>query len=46
MKKYEAPEITVVELVPTDVIAATLTEDNETGWFDSWTSGVLDANKN
>ncbi len=44
MKKYIAPEITVTELVLTDVIAATFTEskdDNETSWIEGWTSGIL-----
>ena len=42
MKKYETPEIMVINLETTDVIAAQLTEngDNETGWVDSWTSGL------
>ncbi len=47
MKKYEAPEIFITELVVSDVIAATFTEsndDNETGWLDKWTSGILGGN--
>lgn len=42
MKNYETPEIMVVNLETTDVIAAQLTEsgDNETGWVESWTSGI------
>ena len=45
MKKYETPEITVTELVLTDVIAAQFTEssdDNTTDWIKEWTSGILD----
>ena len=44
MKNYEAPEFIVNKLVVSDVIAASFTEssdDNETGWIESWTSGVL-----
>ena len=44
MKKYETPEITVTELVLTDVIAARFTEssdDNTTDWVDAWTSAIL-----
>ncbi len=46
MKNYETPEIMVVNLETTDVIAAQLTEgsDNETGWVGSWTSGILGNN--
>lgn len=44
MKKYEAPEIMIEELLVEDVIAATFTEgsdDNETSWLDKWTSGII-----
>ena len=43
MKKYEAPEIMTEELFVEDV-TTTFTEsdsDNETGWLDKWTSGIL-----
>lgn len=47
MKKYETPEISVTNLDIENVIASTFTEgdgDNETGWLDKWTSGVLGSN--
>lgn len=46
MKKYETPEIMVNSLETEDVIASTFTEgsDNETGWLDKWTSGIIGEN--
>ena len=44
MKKYESPEIMIEELFVEDVITTTFTEsdsDNESGWLDKWTSGIL-----
>ena len=47
MKKYETPELLLVKLEADDIIASTFTEgdgDNETGWLDKWTSGILGGN--
>ena len=43
MKKYETPEINVIELDVADVVATSYTEptgDNDTSWLDKWTSGL------
>lgn len=46
MKKYETPVIEVKGLAVSNEIAFTLDEttDNETGWMDSWTSGINNNN--
>ncbi|MBQ3562221.1 MAG: hypothetical protein IJA13_01550 [Clostridia bacterium] len=43
MKKYETPILDIKNLTVSDEVSSTFTEgsDNETGWLDQWTSGIL-----
>lgn len=46
MKNYETPNLYIEEIAVNDNIASTFTEgnDNETGWLDKWTSGIIGGN--
>lgn len=46
MKNYETPNLYIEEIALNDNIASTFTEgsDNETGWLDKWTSGIIGGN--
>ena len=43
MEKYKAPEIIIMNFTLKDTVATIFTEgdDNETGWLDKWTSGII-----